>query len=427
MAKEPKAEQGQPIDIFEKCSGFYRTPEFAQRLGYRTSPRMAQALGLYPYFIPIERPEGPDAMVNGRRLIMLGSNNYLGLSTDPRVKEAAVQAIQTYGTGCTGSRFLNGTLRLHEELEESLADFVGIERALVFPSGYQTNVGVITALLGRHDVVIADRESHASLRDGISMAKGMRGAVGRHFKHNDMSSLEAVLASCDGVGGKLVVAEGVFSMEGDIAPVPDIVRLCRNHGARLLVDDAHGLGVLGGGHGSVAEFGCTADVDLIVGTFSKSLASTGGFVAGRRDVIHWIQHFGRAFMFSASLPPASAAAALACLAIIRDEPERVQRVNAIAERMRRELRGMGYDVGKSCTPIVPIMIGDDYRAMQAWHLLSAAGIYVNVAVPPAVRRNRSLLRTSYMATHTDEHLDRVLTGFMQVRSRLMQHSRGRTA
>jgi 8-amino-7-oxononanoate synthase len=414
-------------DIFQKCREFHRTPEFAQSLGYRTNPRMAQALGLYPYFIPIERPEGPDAVVNGRRLIMLGSNNYLGLSTDPRVKDAAVQATQTFGTGCTGSRFLNGTLRLHEELEESLADFLGTQRALVFPSGYQTNVGVITALLARHDVVIADRESHASIRDGISMAKGMRGAIGHYFKHNDMSSLEKVLASGDGVGGKLVVTEGVFSMGGDTAPVRDIVALCQKYGSRLLLDDAHGLGVLGGGRGTAAESGCAADIDLIVGTFSKSLASTGGFVAGGRDVIHWIQHFGRSFMFSASLSPASAAAALACLAIIRAEPERVQRVNAIAERMRGELRNMGYDVGNSCTPIIPIMIGDDYRAMQAWHVLSRAGIYVNVAVPPAVRRNRSLLRTSYMATHTDEHLDRALTAFQQVRSRLMHDCKGRTA
>ena len=415
------------MDVFDKCVRFYRTPEFAQRLGYRTSPRLAQALGLYPYFIPIERPEGPEAIVDGRRLIMLGSNNYLGLSADARVKEAAAQAIGTYGTGCTGSRFLNGTLRLHEELEESLADFVGMERALVFASGYQTNVGVITALLGRHETVIADRDCHASLRDGICMAQGMRGAIGSRFKHNDMSSLEAALASCEPKAGKLVVTEGVFSMGGDIAPIGEIVRLCRNYGARLLVDDAHGIGVLGGGRGTVAESGCAAGVDLIVGTFSKSLASTGGFVAGRRDVIHWIQHFGRAFMFSASLSPASAAAALSCLTIIRNEPERVRRVNMIAEKMRRELRSMGYDLGKSCTPIVPIIIGDDYRAMQAWHTMSAAGIYVNVAVPPAVPRNRSLLRTSYMATHTDEHLDQALAGFLQVRSKLLRHSRAATA
>ncbi len=414
------------MDVFDKCAQFYRTPEFAQRLGYRTSPRLAQALGLYPYFVPIERPEGPEAIVNGRRLIMLGSNNYLGLSADARVKEAAARAIRSYGTGCTGSRFLNGTLRLHEELEESLADFVGMERALVFASGYQANVGVITALLSRHETVIADRACHASLRDGICMARSMRGAISARFKHNDMASLEAALISCERKAGTLVATEGVFSMGGDIAPIREIVRLCRKYGARLLVDDAHGIGVLGGGRGTVAASGCAAEVDLIVGTFSKSLASTGGFVAGRRDVIHWIQHFGRSFMFSASLCPANAAAALCCLTIIRNEPERVRRLTTIADKMRQELRSMGYDLGKSCTPIVPILIGDDYRAMQAWHTMSAAGIYVNVAVPPAVSRNRSLLRTSYMATHTDEHLDQAVAGFLRVRSKLQQHSRAAT-
>jgi 8-amino-7-oxononanoate synthase len=409
------------MDLFDRCRRFYRTPEFAQRLGYRTSPRMAQALGLYPYFVPIERCDGPEATVDGRTLVMLGSNNYLGLTTHPRVVEAAVRAARTYGTGCTGSRFLNGSLRLHEELEEALAAYLGTERALVFATGYQTNVGVITALLGRHDVVIADRESHASLRDGISMAKGMRGASARPFRHNDLRSLEEVLAACCPGEGKLVAVDGVFSMGGDVAPLPGIVDLCRKFGASLLVDDAHGLGVLGGGRGTAAELGCADGVDVLVGTFSKSLASTGGFVAGRREIVHWIQHFGRSFMFSASLPPASTAAALASLAILREEPGRVRRVNEVAATMRRELTAMGYDTGASQTPIVPILVGDDYRAMQAWHLLAEAGVYVNVAVPPAVRRNRSLLRTSYMATHTDAHLDRALAGFRKVRDRILQH------
>ncbi len=407
-------------DLFERCLRFHRTPELARRLGYRTSPRMAQALGLYPYFVPIDRSEGPEATVGGRRLVMLGSNNYLGLTTDPRVVEAAVRATRAYGTGCTGSRFLNGTLPLHEELEEALADYLGTERALVFASGYQANVGVLSALLGRHDVAIADRECHASVRDGLSLAKGMRGCVTRPFRHNDLLSLESTLSALAGSRGKLVVVDGVYSMEGDVAALPGIVRLCRERGARLMVDDAHGLGVLGGGRGSAAELSCQDGVDVLVGTFSKSLASTGGFVAGPREVIHWIQHFGRSFMFSASLPPASTAAALAALAVLREEPWRVARVNEVAGTMRRELRLMGYDTGASETPIVPIVVGDDYRAMQAWHVLLGAGIYTNVAVPPAVRKGRSILRTSYMATHTDAHLERALAGFLKVRAKLQR-------
>lgn len=409
-----------PGDLFERCVRFHRTPEYAQRLGYRTSPRMAQAMGLYPYFVPIERSEGPEVTVAGRRLVMLGSNNYLGLTTDPRVVEAAVRATRAHGTSCTGSRFLNGTLPIHEELEDALAAHLGTERALVFASGYQANVGVLSALLGRHDTAIADRECHASVRDGLSLARGMRGCVTRPFRHGDLASLESALAASARSPGKLVVVDGVTSMGGDVAPLPGIVRLCRAHGARLMVDDAHGIGVLGGGRGTAVELSCQEGVDVVVGTFSKSLASTGGFVAGRREVIHWIQHFGRSFMFSASLPPASTAAALAALAILREEPWRVERVNGIARTMRRELRLMGYDTGASETPIVPITIGDDYRAMQAWHVLSGAGVYTNVAVPPAVRKGRSILRTSYMATHTDEHLERALTGFRRVRARLQR-------
>jgi 8-amino-7-oxononanoate synthase len=383
---------------------------------------MAQALGLYPYFIPIERPEGPEVTIDGKRLIMIGSNNYLGLTTDPRVREAAIEAIRMYGTGCTGSRFLSGTLQIHEELEERLAAFVGKEKALVFAAGYQTNLGVIAALAGREDVVVADKESHASILDGMGMAKGARGAETRYFKHNDMSSLESILESYSREQGKLVIVDGVFSMGGDIAPLPEIIHLCRRHHARLMVDEAHALGVLGGGRGTPFHHQCVEGVDLVMGTFSKSFASNGGFVAGSKDVIHWIQHFARSFMFSASLPPANVATVLTGLAIIQEEPDRVQRVNKISEMMRCHMRAMDYDIGASQTPIVPIIIGDQYRAMQAWHTLFKLGVYTNVALPPAVSPQRSLLRTSYMATHTDEHLERVLEAFKQARNKLLKHT-----
>jgi 8-amino-7-oxononanoate synthase len=383
---------------------------------------MAQALGLYPYFVPIERSEGPEVTVDGKRLVMIGSNNYLGLTTDARVREAAVEAIRTYGTGCTGSRFLNGTLQMHEELEERLAAFVGKEKALVFAAGYQTNLGVIAALAGREDILIADKESHASILDGMGMARGTRGAEIRYFRHNDMGSLESILQSYPEEHGKLVIVDGVFSMGGDIAPLPETIRLCRQYNARLMVDDAHALGVLGGGRGTPFHHRCVEGVDLIMGTFSKSFASNGGFVAGSKDVIHWIQHFARSFMFSASLPPANVATVLAGLAIIRQEPDRVRRVNEISEQMRQHMRAMDYDIGSSQTPIIPIIIGDQYRALQAWHTLLKLGVYTNVALPPAVSPQRSLVRTSYMATHTDGHLERVLTAFKLARNKLLRHT-----
>jgi 8-amino-7-oxononanoate synthase len=408
------------MDLFEKCREFYSDPDYAQRLGYPTNPRMAQALGLYPFLLPIERPEGTEVVVDGKRLIMLGSNNYLGLSADHRVREAAIDAIRKFGTGCTGSRFLNGTLEMHQQLEKELADLVGKERALVFPTGYQTNVGVIGSLMGRHSTVIADRDSHASIIDGIFAARGARGVQARFFRHNDMASLETALAAAGSEHGCLVVLDGVFSMTGDIAPLPDVVQLCRRYAARVMVDDAHALGVLGGGRGTAFHFGCVDEVDLVMGTFSKSFASNGGFVAGSKEVIQWIQHFARSFMFSASLSPPNVATVLASLAIVREEPWRVQRVNDVAARMREELRSLEYDIGTSETPIVPIIVGDQFRALQAWHTLRKAGVYVNVALPPAVPSQRSMLRTSYMATHTDEQLERVLGAFQNVRKKLQR-------
>ncbi|MCK4391456.1 aminotransferase class I/II-fold pyridoxal phosphate-dependent enzyme, partial [Candidatus Bipolaricaulota bacterium] len=379
-------------------------------MGYPMSPRSAQAMGLYPYFIPLEQSEGTQVTVRGRSLIMIGSNNYLGLTAHPKVRQAAIDAVREFGTSCTGSRFLNGTLALHNELEERLARFVGKEKALVFSTGYQTNLGTLSALIGREDVIIGDKENHASLVDGSRLALGRL----QRFRHNDIDDLERVLRACPDKAGKLVVVDGVFSMSGELAPLPEIVPLCEKYGARLMVDDAHGVGVIGGGRGTVARFGVTDDVDLIMGTFSKSFASIGGFIAGEETTIHWIKHLARSMIFSASLPAGNAAAALAALDVMEKEPERVERVNAIAERMRQGYHDLGYNVGGSETPIVPIMIGDQLKAIKMWRALFEAGVYTNVAVPPAVPAGKALLRTSYMATHTDREMDQVVSIFKQV-------------
>ncbi len=376
-----------------------------------TEAKEAMKGGYYPYFIPLDENEGTEVMYKGHRLIMCGSNNYLGLTTHPKVREAAIEAIRKYGTSNTGSRFLNGTLRLHKELEEELADFVGKEAALVFSTGYQTNLGTIQGIVGRQDIGILDKDDHASIVDGAILSQGkiMR------FRHNDMADLERVLQKADPSRGRLVVVDGVYSMGGDIAPLPELVKLCKKYGARLMVDDAHSMGVLGPqGNGTAAHFGLTDDVDLIMSTFSKSFASLGGFIAGDYDVIHYIQHFGRSMIFSASIPPANAAAARAALQIIKEEPERRERLWQIARRMKRELTAMGFNTGNSETPIIPIIIGDDMLTVYVWKYLFDEGVFVNPVLPPGVPPNKSLLRTSYMATHTDEQLDRVLEIFYKV-------------
>lgn len=398
------------MDLFEKCRGFYSDPAVAHAMGYPASPHEAQAMGLYPFFIPLDQSEGTEAVVDGKRLIMIGSNNYVGLTAHPKVRQAAIEALQRFGPSCTGSRFLNGTLAMHEELEERLARFVGMEAALVFSTGYQTNLGTLSALVGRGDVIIGDRENHASLVDGSRLALGRL----LRFRHNDMEDLERVLIGAPENAGKLVVVDGVFSMSGEIAPLPEIVSLCHKHGARLMVDDAHGMGVTGRGHGTAAHFGLTDEVDLIMGTFSKSFASIGGFIAGAASTIHWIKHLARALIFSASLPAPNVAAALAALDIIEQEPERVERVNTIAERMRNGYRELGFVVGASETPIIPILIGDQMKTMRTWKALFEEGVYTNVAIPPAVPPGKSILRTSYMATHTDEQMDEVLRVFARV-------------
>jgi 8-amino-7-oxononanoate synthase len=385
------------MDIFEKCSKF-------------TAAREAMAGGYYPYFIPLTENEGTEAVYHGHRLIMCGSNNYLGLTTHPKVRQAALDAINRFGTSCTGSRFLNGTIELHEQLEHELAEWVGLEAALVFSTGMQTNLGTISALVGRDDVAVLDKQDHASIVDGAYLSWGET----VRFRHNEMGDLERVLKKIPEKSGRLIVVDGLYSMEGDIAPLPDIIEMGKKYNARLMVDDAHAMGVLGGGRGTAAYFNVTKDVDLIMSTFSKSFASLGGFIAGSDDVIHFIKHTARSMIFSASIPPSNAAAALAALHVMRDEPERIQRLIDLAAFMRKEYRRLGFDIGLSESPIIPIHIGDDIRTLTISKALFDAGIFVNPVISPAVPEGCQLLRTSYMATHTDDQLNRVLETMAKV-------------
>jgi len=385
------------MDIFEKAFNF-------------TTAKEVKEAGLYPYFLAMEGNEGSEAIYQGNRIIMCGSNNYLGLTTHPKVREAAQEAIKVFGTSCTGSRFLNGTLEMHLELEQELADFVGKDAALVFSTGMQVNLGTISSIVGKGEVAILDKDDHASILDGARLSWG----VTKRFRHNDMADLERVLKSIDKDKGKLLIVDGLFSMEGDIAPLPEIIPLCKKYGVRLMVDDAHAIGVLGGGRGTAAHFDMTDEVDLIMGTFSKSFASLGGFIAGDSQVMDYIQHNARSLIFSASIPPANAAAALAALHIMRDEPERVDRLTEIAEKMRQGFTSLGFDIGNSVTPVIPIIIGDDMKTFIFWRALLDNGVYVNAIISPATPPGRQLLRTSFMATHTDEQLDRVLGTFEAV-------------
>ena len=380
------------MDIFEKFRGGYQPAQEAREAG------------LYPYFIPLTNNEGTESSIGDRQLIMIGSNNYLGLTMHPQVRQAAIDAINTYGPSCSGSRFLNGTLELHLELERQLAKWVNKEAALVFSTGYQVNVGTIPSIVGRNDYVITDKEDHASIVDGCQLSYGRM----KRFIHNDLASLNRALDSLPKEAGKLVVVDGVFSMGGDIAPLPEIIPLCKQHGARLMVDDAHSIGVLGGGRGTAAHFGVTDEVDLIMGTFSKSFASLGGFIAGDADVIDHIQHTARSLIFSASIPPANAAAALASLQVMQKEPERITRLNEIGVFMRRRYRELGFDIGQTATPIIPILIRDHMKTLRVWRALFEAGIYTNPVLAPAVPPDLTLLRTSYIATHTNQQLEKVL-------------------
>ncbi len=386
---------------------------FAKMLNDENMERVtaAKEMGLYPYFLPLENTEGTEVTMEGRKIIMIGSNNYLGLTTHPKVREAAIAAIKEYGTSCTGSRFLNGTLKMHLEAEEKLAAFVGKEAALMFATGMQTNLGAISAVLGHDDVVVIDKDDHASIVDACRLGFGKM----VRFIHNDLSSLERQLKAVPATAGVLVIVDGVYSMGGDIAPLPEIVKICKKYGARLYVDDAHSLGVLGPqGRGTAAHFGLTDDVDMIMGTFSKSFASIGGFVAGDADVMEWVKHGARSFIYSASIPPSQVAAALAAMEIMQTEPERIERLWRIARKMHDGYRSMGFNTGPSETPVIPIIIGDELKTQLAWKMLFEAGLYTNPVFPPGVPPSKSLLRTSYMATHTDAQLDYVLETFYQV-------------
>ena len=380
-------------DLFSKCYRF----EDAKKL---------QAMGLYPYFRPITASTGNNVVSGGKRQVMIGSNNYLGLTHDPRVMEAAKDAVDKYGTGCTGSRFLNGNLDIHELLEARLAKFVGKEAALCFSTGFFVNQGTLSALIGRSDVIYSDRENHASIVEGTQVALGDT----LRYRHNDMADLERILKSTrEKYEGAMIVADGVFSMSGDILKLPEIVELAKKYNCKVYVDDAHALGVLGGrGEGTAQHFGLEKEVDLVMGTFSKSFASIGGFIAGSSDVIHYIKHKARPFMFSAAMAPSATATALKCLEIMETEPEHLINLRKNSAYMSQNLKAMGYNTLNSNTPIIPLLIGDDGMAFAMTQKLSAAGVFMTPVVRPAVPEGCSLLRTSYMASHTKEDLDYAL-------------------
>jgi len=382
------------MDLFDKCKN--SQTELADQ---------TMAAGIYPFFHTLETKQAPEVVMEGARRIMLGSNNYLGLTTHPRVMDAARAALDKYGTGCSGSRFLNGTLDLHIELEQALADFVGMEESIIYSTGYQSNLGAISALCGRNDYIVCDKENHASIYDAcmMSYAKMVR------YKHNDMEDLERVLAKIPKTAGILVVVDGVFSMCGDIVDLPELVRISKSYGARIMVDDAHGLGVLGScGRGTADYFGLTDQIDIIMGTFSKSLASLGGFIACSKDVAKFLRHNSRPFMFSASVPPASCAAALEALRIMQDEPQIVARLLEVSDYARAGFIKRGIKIRDSKSAIIPLYTHDIMTTLTVGKRLFEEGVYVNPVLPPATPPGECLLRTSYMATHTEAILDEAM-------------------
>lgn len=386
------------VDLFEKCRSFTRADEI-------------KAAGYYPYFRPIEENEGPEVMIEGRKMVMAGSNNYHGLTADPRVKKAALQAVEKYGTGCSGSRYLTGTLDLHNRLEERLAAFYKREACLLFSTGYQTAQGIIPTLVQKGDYVVSDRDNHACIVAGNLMAKGAFAEFVR-YKHNDMADLEKVIGRLPAASAKLIVSDGVFSTSGTIVDLPGLVRAAKRHNARILIDDAHATGVIGpGGKGTAAHYGLDADVDMTMGTFSKTFASLGGYVVGDRAVINYVKHHAPALIFSASPTPAAVAAALAALEILEQEPERTTRLIANADTMRRGFKAMGFNIIESPTAIVPVIIGDDLNTFIFWRALFDAGVFVNAFISPGVPNGMQMLRTSYMATHEERHLNRILDTF----------------
>lgn len=385
------------MDIFNKCSKF-------------TAAKEIMAANLYPYFLRVDSAQGPTAIVEGRERVVICSNNYLGLANHPKVKEAAIAAVKKYGTSCTGSRFLNGTIDMHLEVERKLARFIGKESAVLFTTGHHANLGAISTIVGKGDYVLTDKLDHASIIDGCRLSYGEM----LRFRHNNIGDLERLLAARKD-SGKLIVVDGVFSMEGDIADLPGIVKLARAYNARILVDDAHSLGVLGdNGRGTSEHFKLESEVDLIMGTASKSLASIGGFIAGREEVIHYIKHISRSLIFTASLPPSSTAAIAASLDIIESEPERREQLWRNVRKMKSEFTRLGFDTGNSNTPIIPITVGENMAAFQMWRMLYDEGIFASPVVAPAVPEGHAIIRTSYTAAHTDEDLDFVLEKFAKV-------------
>ena len=387
-------------DVFEKAYQFRAADN-------------ARKMGVYPFFRPLDLNDGPEAVLEGRRVVMFGSNNYLGLTTHPRVREAARDAINKFGTSMTGSRLVNGSMKLHNELEEKLAAFFNKESALVFTTGYQVNLAVISALLSNKKcVAVIDRNDHASIYDGVRLGQAV-GARMVRYKHNDAESLDRTLSELAPDEGAFVITDGVFSAEGEIANLPDITRVVKKHGARIFVDDAHALGVIGpNGRGTAAHFGIGDQIDLMGGTFSKSLASIGGWLVGERKVLDYVQHFASSFMFAASAAPPSVAAAMAALEVMQEEPWRMEQLRKNYTYMREELKKMGFDVGQSMTAVIPVYVRQDLRTIMMWkELLDVHGVYTNPFISPGVPPKQAMLRTSYMATHTKEHLDRGLQAF----------------
>ncbi len=384
------------MDLFKKCQATVKEVERAHQLG------------IYPYFTPIESVQDHRVIINGREYIMIGSNGYLGLAADPRIKKAAIEAVEKYGSTCSGSRFLNGTLDIHINLENDLARFFNKEGAIIFSTGFQTNLGIISAIAGKNDIILIDRQNHASIIDGCRLSF----ADLKKYRHNDIEDLERILKSLPDNKGRLIIVDGVFSMEGDLANLPEIVKLKHKYDARLMVDDAHGIGVLGeNGKGTCEHFGLLDEVDIIMGTFSKSFASLGGFVVADKDVITYIKHTARALIFSASMTPASVASAQVALNIIKKEPQRRKRLWEITEKIIKGFREIGFDTGNSETPVIPVIIGEDEKCFTFWKWLYEEGIFANPVISPATPPGRALIRTSYMATHTDEDIEKILDVF----------------
>jgi 8-amino-7-oxononanoate synthase len=400
------------LDLFDKCRSFTRADE-------------TKARGYYPYFHAIEESEGPIVMIEGRKVVMAGSNNYLGLTAHPKVKEAAIKAVQKYGTGCSGSRYLTGTLDLHVELERRLAKFFGKEDCLLYSTGFQTAQGIIPTLVEPGEFVVSDKDNHACIVAGNLIATGAGALVdGKaeaviRYKHNDMKHLEVVISKLPLEAPKLIVSDGVFSTSGEIVDLPNMVKVARKYNAHIMVDDAHAVGVIGkGGRGTASHYGLEKEVDLTMGTFSKTFASLGGFVVSDRSVINYLKHHAPALIFSASPTPASVASALAALDILESEPWRIDKLMRNARKMREGLKAMGFRVGEHDSAVVPVIIGDTDTVLVMWKAMFEAGVFVNAFIRPGVPPGMEMLRTSYMATHEDEHLDKILNVFHDVGKKL---------